>query len=193
MNSTCVVSKTRRFMTLIEILIVVAILAMVTGVIGFNLTKAVEQERFHGSVNRLLDRLQFLQELMLIRNADGEVSFEKKNGTLYFRSSAEGSISSILTRILNNSQGLPAVEKVTLMNKEGKEISADPTLTFIGLGNVSTEGVLKITRVGDREQRYIALPPWHTPLEISTSFPQWEEKKEPTSRELFPYELLTQE
>jgi prepilin-type N-terminal cleavage/methylation domain-containing protein len=62
---------TRRWFTLIELLAVMALIAVASSMGGFYAVKAVRHERFSASVRRVVDRLQMAQDLMLVSSADG--------------------------------------------------------------------------------------------------------------------------
>lgn len=60
----------RRYLTLIEILIVMTILALVSGVVGINILRAVKEQRFRTETDLITDSLRLAQNLMLIMDAD---------------------------------------------------------------------------------------------------------------------------
>ena len=81
------VSLRRHFITLLELLIVIAILALVSGVIGVNIKKALLDQRFRMEVGMILDELRLAQDLMLILSTDVHVKFsqdKEKKGIKYW-------------------------------------------------------------------------------------------------------------
>lgn len=60
----------RRYLTLIEIMIVMTILALVSGVVGINIFRAVKEQRFRTETDLITDSLRLAQNLMLIMDAD---------------------------------------------------------------------------------------------------------------------------
>jgi type II secretory pathway pseudopilin PulG len=60
----------RRFLTLIEILIVISILAIVTGLVGLNIRRALINQRFNTEVGLLADHIRLAQDMMLILSKD---------------------------------------------------------------------------------------------------------------------------
>lgn len=60
----------RRYLTLIEILIVVSILLLVTGVIGFNIRRALVTQRFNTETALFIDSIRLAQDMMLILSKD---------------------------------------------------------------------------------------------------------------------------
>jgi hypothetical protein len=63
----------RLHLTLVEILIAIMILALVGGIIGINVTKALKEQRFRTEVDLMVDTLRLAQNLMLILGADVHV------------------------------------------------------------------------------------------------------------------------
>ena len=66
----------KRFITLFEILIVMAVLAIGTMGIGFNVHRALREQHFKSEVELVVDYLRLAQNLMLIMDADVRVIFE---------------------------------------------------------------------------------------------------------------------
>lgn len=60
----------RRFLTLVEILIVVTVLLFVTGVIGFNIRRALITQRFNTETGLFVDSIRLAQDMMLILSKD---------------------------------------------------------------------------------------------------------------------------
>ncbi|MEM1283213.1 MAG: hypothetical protein AAGG81_06630 [Chlamydiota bacterium] len=66
--------------TLLELLIVIAIIATVSGFIAINVTKAVRQQRFRSEVSRVVDEMRLAQDLMLILGVGATLKFEVRRG-----------------------------------------------------------------------------------------------------------------
>ena len=64
------------FITLLESLIVISILAIAAGVIGFSVNRALREQHFKTEVELVVDYLRLAQNLMLIMNADVHVIFK---------------------------------------------------------------------------------------------------------------------
>lgn len=69
----------RRFITLLEILIVIAILVGVGGIVAVNLKEALIKQRFKSEVEMVVDYLRLAQNLMLIVGKDVHVYFENND------------------------------------------------------------------------------------------------------------------
>lgn len=62
-------------LTLVEILIVIALLSLVAGFIAINISKAVREQRFRSEVDRVAGLLRTAQDLMLIMDIEVRVKF----------------------------------------------------------------------------------------------------------------------
>lgn len=63
----------RLHITLVEMLIVITILALVSGVVGINIARALKSQRFRTEVDLMVDTLRLAQDLMLIMGTDVHV------------------------------------------------------------------------------------------------------------------------
>ena len=64
------------YVTLIELLMVIALMIMMAGIIGVNVRKLITEQRFDTEVSLIVDELRLAQNLMLILNYDIHVKFE---------------------------------------------------------------------------------------------------------------------
>ncbi len=75
--------KTKRhFFTLLELMLVLSVIALVAGVIGVNINKALREQRFKTEVSVVVDQLRLAQNLMLILDSDAHLFMASdRNGT----------------------------------------------------------------------------------------------------------------
>lgn len=67
----------RRFVTLVETLIVMSLIALVAGAIGFGAYSAVNTERFRTAVRQVGDQLVLAQDVMLILKTNVRVHLQQ--------------------------------------------------------------------------------------------------------------------
>jgi type II secretory pathway pseudopilin PulG len=65
----------RSYITMIEVLLVMAILAITAGAVSINIRKAVREQSFNAEVSRVVAQLRLAQDLMLILKTDCILSF----------------------------------------------------------------------------------------------------------------------
>lgn len=85
----------RRAFTLIEMLIVITILALFSGVIAINVAKALREQQFNTEVGLVVERLRFAQNIMLVLNRDVKFKVYKaaKEEGLEVKLEVEGGVS----------------------------------------------------------------------------------------------------
>ena len=184
------VFQKRKAFTLIEIILVLVILSMVSGVVGINIRHAVRQERFHASVRRVVDRLQMAQDLMLISGhsvdpLDTEISFPTEDEKLFCRFDFKGENPPKLTSLFKKEIQLEEVGDVTF------ETDGSTELSFHALGNRVPKGTLKLISKRGGLERFISLVGYPTKIQSSAQrVPlQSAEDLEQESAELYPDEL----
>jgi prepilin-type N-terminal cleavage/methylation domain-containing protein len=135
----------RSYFTLIEMMIVLAVILFVAGSVGINVIKAVKQERFYSGVALIADKLQLAQDLMLLLGADVVVKLQKapeKEGAIYCIIEIEQSVSDTLTRFLNRSSLIEGVSSFSFEESSYRFLSDNVQLKFMSSGTVMSKGML---------------------------------------------------
>lgn len=161
------VIKRKIHFTLIELLIVLAIIALATGVIGFSASKAIQNERFRSGTNLILDKLQLAQNIMLILKTDAYVTFkhdESKRQVLCFIQ-VEKQLTPALAKIVNLHPEISGICNVTFVDKEtNRQHERDFTLHFISGGTKMSRGYLQLHSGDKTLEQIIYLPGFPHPL-----------------------------
>lgn len=63
--------------TLLEMIIVISILALASGIVAVNINKALVDQRFRTEVGMVVDKMRLAQDLMLILGTDVHLNFEE--------------------------------------------------------------------------------------------------------------------
>ena len=156
-----------RFVTLIELLIVIAILSVATGSISLGIYKAVREQQFQSEVSQVLDRVRLAQDLMLVRNTDVSIKFktsEDGNEILYWLEfDQQGS-----EKWLRESQRVPKtlkwVQYVDFQDMaEMEPVNGSAEIRFFSGGAVMSQGDLRLSTSRNDDlkgalTRYISLP-----------------------------------
>jgi Tfp pilus assembly major pilin PilA len=157
--------RIKKYFTLMELLIVMAIIIMVTTVIGFNVTKAIENDRFRTGTNLMLNRLKMAQDLMLILKTDVTLKCvqnkEKKEVSCYIQ--VEKPLTQALEKIINANPLLNGISHITFNDKEmNRDYHDNFTLNFVSGGSKMSRGFLRLNN-GNLEE-LIYLPGYPNPI-----------------------------
>ncbi len=186
----------RRFVTLIELLIVIAILTAILGVVGINITGAVRTERFRGSVKVLTDRLQLAQDIMLIVRADVRVTLERKNDGLHVSLNVDGALTPALDRATKDTMIVSGIRAFRFTNSDGESFDNTAVLDFYSGGSRMPRGELLLAEeslnANDAFQEVILL--LGRPQAIKASHPEdgdnlGQDNLQEQSRSLYPQEV----
>ncbi|PJD96767.1 MAG: prepilin-type cleavage/methylation domain-containing protein [Parachlamydia sp.] len=146
------------FFTLVEILIVFLILSLVTAVVGINISKALEEQRFRTEVDIVLGELRLAQDLMLILKADVQVKFAQGTEGINYSIETE----SQTTKNWVNSLKRPHPKLKTIRGISFKDELDLPTVPgaivihFLSKGSVMSRGILRLSNSSDA----VNVPSW---------------------------------
>ncbi len=163
----------KRFITLLELLIVISVLALSIGVIGFNINRALREQHFKTEVELVVDYLRLAQNLMLIMNADTHVIFK----------AAETGKSNVMSLEVDGNLNDPLLKVVTEKPKrldyiyliefyDQNKTHNEPGMVdvkFISKGSVMSKGVMRLsTNENSNEkgaiERFICMPGYPKPI-----------------------------
>ena len=135
--------KVRRcYLTLVELMIVMAILLMITGGIGINVRKALQEQRFRTEVDIIVDTLRLAQDLMLILGADVHYRMWGDDKGIYSQLKVEGDIPKVWEPIIKRSERIfKEIHSVELKGDTSSEID----IKFLSGGSLMTRGVLRMS------------------------------------------------
>jgi prepilin-type N-terminal cleavage/methylation domain-containing protein len=129
----------KRFITLIELMIVMTIISVIAAVVGINVAKILRQERFSTAVITVTERLQQAQERMLILGEDVIVTLSLEDGHLEITDTIQRKLprrNSVSTRIRG-------IEKFIFTHEDGSESENDLRIEFRSNGSRMTKGRLE--------------------------------------------------
>lgn len=164
----------KRFVTLVELLIVISVLALAAGVIGFNINRALREQHFKTEVELVIDYLRLAQNLMLIMNADVHVLFkaaEKNERFIEMKLKVDGNIEdSLLKVVTEREKHLHYIQFLEFfdVNKTHNEPGV-VDVKFISKGSVMSKGIMRLSTNESGEslgalERYICLPGFPKPI-----------------------------
>lgn len=143
----------RRAITLMEVLIVISILAIGSGIVAISINKAIVEQRFRSEVGLIVDEMRLAQDLMLILGTDVHLHFaESKDGkSIQYWLELETNVSPHVQReLLRKRKDLKTIVGVFLDDKllwEIKESHID--VKFLSNGAVMSEGIMRLATSSD--------------------------------------------
>lgn len=154
--------KSKKAFTLIEIMIVIACIALLAGFITINIRLAVLEQNFESQTSELLSQLRLAEELSTLFNVDVEVQFSEEYGKTKSLMVATGVITETFEALLKNSERTYDFRATW----EGTQFKNDSTfsLNFYDQGYHFPLGVLKIE---GSKTLYLTLPGYPTPLKFT--------------------------
>jgi hypothetical protein len=136
-----------------EVLIVISILAIASGIVAISINKAIVEQRFRSEVGLIVDEMRLAQDLMLILGTDVHLHFaEAKSGEgIQYWLELETNVSPHVQReLLRKRKELKTIKGVFLEDKllwEIKESHID--VKFLSNGAVMSEGIMRLATSSD--------------------------------------------
>jgi Tfp pilus assembly protein FimT len=165
----------RQQITLIELLIVLAVLSIVIGLIGFNVRNLIFEQRFKNEVKLVVDQLRMAQNLMLITGSNVHVKFRQGDGEIIMELESSHEIP-WLKDAHAATKRLSVIRHVGFEEKDkefssGLEEPGVADVQFLSRGTVMTEGKLLVeTQKGSENSlaRFICLSGSPGPITVRT-------------------------
>ncbi|MEI8364843.1 MAG: prepilin-type cleavage/methylation domain-containing protein [Parachlamydiaceae bacterium] len=164
--------------TLLEVLIVFALLALVSGVVAISINKALIDQRFSTEVGQIVEELRLAQNIMSILKADVHVIFEedvKKDGINYWLET-DTLLPAHIKREVTRRKILKTVKGVFLKDQlPGESHEGRLDIKFMSYGAVMSKGVLRLASTDNPNppegtlQSYICLIGYPHPITSSDS------------------------
>ncbi len=163
----------RLHITLIELLLVISVLLMVAGVVGFNIRGALVEQRFRAEVSAVVDSLRLAQDLMLILNSDVHVFFaDDPAGGIRYWVEVEKPLAPGWDRELKRKRpNLTAIHLVEMDDKISTiQVQDRLDIKFLSGGSIMSKGVLGLFSGDDKNREdvlksSICLPGYPKPIE----------------------------
>jgi type II secretory pathway pseudopilin PulG len=168
---------TRRFITVIELLMVVAIIAMIAGLVGFNIRRLFVEQRFNTEVSLVVDQLRLAQDLMLIMQNEAHVKFETlrdNKGIRYWIELEKKPSNAWMREITRPKQPLTTIRRIDFQelvpSLAAHSMPGVLDIQFLSGGSVMSSGVITLSTSDSRQasegsqERYICLPGYPNPI-----------------------------
>lgn len=160
----------RQAMTLVELLIVIGIMAVLSGFISINVVKAVREQRFRSEVSRLVQEMRLAQELMLILKVGSTLKFSvAQNGSgIQYWLETELPIPKRWEALIR--QEKPPLQAIKVMQFQDAKEAGKLEINFLSEEVGMSKGVLRLS-TSERDSdlgtltTYVCLPGYPSPIE----------------------------
>jgi len=157
----------RAYFTLVELLLVLAILLIIGSFIAINIRKALIDQRFRTEVNLITDQIRLAQDLMLVLSQDVHliITSDGKGGVDYEIKCDFPLPKGWDKEILRRHETLNTIHRVDFKDqlKIYPTKSGEVDLKFISKGTVISRGILVLSAYHEHDEkgpltRYVCLP-----------------------------------
>lgn len=164
----------KRAITLIEVLIVIAILSLLTGLIAINIRSAVREQQFKSEVLRVVDELKLAQDILLILGTGSVVKFElsKEKDSILYQLDTTLPLPKAWEKFFKKKN--PPLKTIHYIQFEGAEGEGKLDIEFLSEETGMSKGILRLSTSEKDEvpgalTSYICLPGYPHPIEYHQS------------------------
>ena len=139
----------RNHVTLIEMLIVMSIIALISGIVMVSLDKALVEQRFRNEVGKIINDLRLAQDLMMILGMDVHVKFSEQpeNRGIEYKLETETKINKSLQHLMLDKPRELSTIRGVFFDDEDNDQTTEGTLDikFLSRGAVMSRGVMRLS------------------------------------------------
>lgn len=147
--------------------IVMAILALIAGLLGMKIGKSMQEQRFRTEVASIVDRIRLAQNLMLILNEDVKLNFKKVDNGILLELSFDCQQTKGWEKEFARPKLLSAIRKIEFKSlNDGKKLE-EFCLDFMSGGAVMSQGTLSLSTGKGKlynNCHYVELPGHPSPI-----------------------------
>lgn len=159
----------RQAITLMEIMIVIALFSLVSGVLAVNANRLLREERFQKESALIQDKIKLAIDLTLLFDVESEIQFVEKEDAIALAMAIENGGS--LSRLLNGKEpiSLRAIHFIEFDDFRKENERGKLSLKFLSSGSLLPKGILRLsTSRSDKDlgaiTHYIHLPGYPAPI-----------------------------
>lgn len=183
-------TNSKRHITLIEVLVVIAIIAASAGLLAVKMRDFLQEQAFLDESHQLLNQLRIAQDVMQVMNADIVVKISQdENGLITSQIEPKSHPPELAKRLISTSPlKLKALGRVEFEDQFTETVLKENfDLTFMSRGFTMNHGILKLAPKGTSGQEQVIYLPGHpAPLVLQNaknfSYPSPTEEAESIER-----------
>jgi Tfp pilus assembly protein FimT len=172
-SSSCL-GIVRRHFTLMEILVVLSLIALISGVVGINIHKVFVDQRFRNEMSLIVDQLRLAQDLMLILDTDLHLIFaedKKEQGNAIWIEGETRLPVDVQKEIDRKRATLKTIKGIFFHDELGGEIKKGRIdIKFLSKGAVMSKGLMRLATSNEENpssnvlQNFICLSGYIQPI-----------------------------
>ncbi len=157
----------KKFFTMVEMLIVMAILSVVAGAVGFNMLKMRRQQQFVSGVSLVEQKLQAALETMLIHHNNVRVIFDRDKGRLKLTAESETPLERGMGRLLKTNPVIEGVSEAVWRPHDQDVASGKAILVFSAMANAIPKGTLTLYGTDPSQKKTVVLKGYPHPIKAA--------------------------
>lgn len=160
--------SSRSYFTLLEVLLVIALVTTVAGAVGINMIRAIREQRFRSEVAAVVNILRLAQQMMLILNIDVDVVFTTApdGKSILYSMEFEDQFSKGWQKEIKRPRApLKAIQYLDFQDASEKpvRIKGKQVIRFFSRGTVMSQGILHLANAENPKdagafESFICLP-----------------------------------
>lgn len=178
----------KKFFTMVEMLIVMAILSVVAGAVGFNMLNMRRQQQFVSGTALVEQKLQAALETMLIHHNNVRVIFDREGGKLKLTAESETPLERGMGRLLETNPVIEGIGEAVWRPYDQDAASGKAILVFSAMANAIPKGTLTLYGTDSSQKKTVVLKGYPHPIKV-TDDGFYEDSEAPKSEEHYPREV----
>lgn len=176
----------RQAITLLEVVIVIIILSIGSGVVAININKVIAEQRFRTEVGLIVDQMRLAQDLMLIMGTDVHLHFAEAKGAdaiEYWLELETRPPQNVQREVQRKRKPLTAIKGVFFEDELLSEIAEHHIdVKFLSNGAVMSKGIMRLSTSHEERtipkgalESFICLAGYPKPIVVSRNKEEAEE------------------
>lgn len=162
--------KSKRYITLLELLIVFSLLSIAAGAIAYNIRGFFRSQSSYAEMDRFVEQLRNAQNAMMLLNIDSEIKITSEPSGINVEWVPKSPLSQMASRLFKPQETYHYITEVVFQDAFKDLVLKDSfSLSFLSKGFLMNRGVLKVQ--ADKEVRYLLMPGYPWPFQLSLHKP----------------------
>lgn len=163
--------KSKRFITLLELLIVFALLSITAGAAAYNIRGFFRSQNTLAEMDRFVEQMRNAQSAMMLLNIDSELKIATQPSGISVEWVPKSPLSEMASRLFKPKEIYSYLTEITFQDAFKDLVLKDSfSLSFLSKGFLMNRGILKMQ--AGKEIRYVLMPGYPWPFQLTASKPE---------------------